>query len=121
MDTKITRSVETGVQLGGFPVKKTLLLSIVSTISCSALTSIALAATQSTKTTCQDFLQLDEVSRPKLVYFLDGFDRRGDAIETVDFDQNDRLVPVLVEECTKTPSHLLTKKIKAVQKKTASN
>jgi|GEM_PF-5594616 len=33
------------------------------------------AATQSTKVTCEEFLQLDEVSRPKLVYRLDGFDR----------------------------------------------
>jgi hypothetical protein len=100
---------------------KNLILSLAGIVACSGLSTVALAATPSTKTTCEEFIQLDEVSRPKLVYFLDGFDRKGDAIETVDFDQNDRLVPVIVEECTKNPKHLLAKKIKAVQKKTASN
>ena len=33
------------------------------------------AVTQSTKVTCEEFIQLDEVSRPKLVYRFDGFDR----------------------------------------------
>lgn len=75
----------------------------------------------STKITCEEFLQLDEVSRPKIVYWFDGFNRKGTVDETIDFDQSDRLVPVLVEECTKTPKHLLVKKMKLAQKKTASN
>ena len=100
---------------------KQLLLALVGVVACSGISATSLAANRTTKTTCEEFIQLDEISRPKLVYWLDGFDRKGDAIETVDFDQNDRLVPVLVEECTKNPKHLLAKKIKAVQKKTASN
>ena len=100
--------------------KKSLLL-VLGVLTCSGFSTTLLAASPSTKVTCEEFIQLDEISRPKLVYWLDGFDRHGNAIETVDFDQNDRLVPVLVEECTKTPKHLLAKKIKAVQKKTASN
>ena len=100
---------------------KNLTLTLIGAIACSGISTAALAANPSTKMTCEEFIQLDEVSRPKLVYWLDGFDRKSNAIETVDFDQNDRLVPVLVEECTKNPKHLLAKKIKAVQKKTASN
>ena len=71
----------------------------------------------STKITCEEFLQLDEVSRPKIVYWFDGFNRRGTVDETIDFDRSDRMLPVIVEECTKSPKHLLVKKMKFAQKK----
>ena len=100
---------------------KKIFLALIGVVSCSGISTAALAANPSTKMTCEEFIQLDEVSRPKLVYWFDGFDRKGHAMETVDFDRNDRLVPVLVEECTKNPKHLLTKRIKSAQKKTASN
>ena len=74
------------------------------------------APKQSSKMTCQDFLALDEVARPKVFYWADGYSLYGQSDEAViDFDQNDRLVPVLVEECTKTPKHALLKTIKDVK------
>lgn len=81
----------------------------------------ATAPKPSTKITCEEFLQLDEVSRPKIVYWFDGFNSEGAVDETIDFDRSDRLLPVIVEECTKNPKHLLVKKMKLAQKKTASN
>ncbi len=91
---------------------------VLGVLACSSFSTTVIAASSPSKMTCEEFIQLDEISRPKLVYWFDGFDRHGkQVIETVNFDRNDRLVPVLVEECTKTPTHLLAKKIKAVQKK----
>lgn len=71
--------------------------------------------------TCKDFIALDEVSRPKAYYWAEGYNRFGEEDAVIDFDRQDRLIPMLVEECTKTPSHALIKKVKEVHKKVASN
>ena len=110
-----------GLTSKGDTVSEKSILIVAGVLASLSISTVVHAATPSTKVTCEEFIQLDEVSRPKLVYWLDGFDRHGNAIESVDFDQNDRMVPVLVEECTKTPKHLLVKKIKDAHKKTASN
>jgi hypothetical protein len=71
--------------------------------------------------TCEDFIALDEVSRPKVTYWADGFNRYGQVDdETIDFGRDDRMIPILVEECTKNPKHSFVSKVKAHSKKTAS-
>lgn len=95
--------------------------SLVSLMLSVGVSVPALAATRSSKMTCADFIAMDDVSRPKVVYWFDGFDRKGKPEEVIDFERNEHLVPILVEECTKDPGHLLSQKVKHVQKKTASN
>jgi len=95
------------------------LLSIA--LSCSVFAVTARAANKSAKMTCEDFIALDEVSRPKAVYWADGYNWYGQSEDAViDFDRDDRLVPVLVTECTKTPKHKFVAKVKAVVKKGTS-
>lgn len=84
----------------------------------SSISTVVSAASSPITMTCEEFIRLDEMTRPKLVYWFDGFDSHGkQVVEDVNFNRNDRLIPVLVEECTKNPKHLLAKKIKAIQKK----
>ncbi len=65
------------------------------------------------KITCTDFVALEEVVKPKLVYWAEGFDRGGKATDAVvDIDETDRLVPVLVQECKETPKLTLWERIK---------
>lgn len=82
-----------------------------------ALASPAIAAQQKvTKMTCQDFLQVDDVVKPKLVYFAEGFNKKGkpegDVFET---ETTDHYYPILIEECQKTPEANLMKMIKKVK------
>lgn len=74
-------------------------------------------------------MTLDDVVKPKVVYWAEGYNKKGKPTDSVvDVDETDKLVPVLVTECNKTPKQSLSKKIKkhladkkqAVSKKTAS-
>jgi acid stress chaperone HdeA len=59
---------------------------------------------------CEDFVALADVDRPKVVYWGEGFNKIGQPVDSVvDVDQIDRVVPVLVSECAKTPKALLSK------------
>ena len=70
------------------------------------------------KMTCEDFLTLEDVAKPKVVYWAEGFDRKGKADDaTVDVETTDRLVPVIVEVCQKEPKASFWKKMKAEFKK----
>jgi hypothetical protein len=63
------------------------------------------------KMTCTDFLALDEVVKPKLVYWAEGYNKKGKP-DNAEFDviTTDRLVPVLVEVCKKAPQEQFLKK-----------
>jgi hypothetical protein len=68
--------------------------------------------------TCEDFVALTDVEKPKVLYWGEGFNRSGQPVDSVvDVDQTDRLVPVLVSECANTPKALLST---AVQKHAAA-
>ena len=70
------------------------------------------------KMTCEDFIALDEVARPKLVYWAEGYNRKGKLEDaTFDVESTDRLVPVLVEACQKEPKASFWKKVKDEFKK----
>ncbi len=57
-----------------------------------------------TKWTCADFLSFDEVTRPKIVYWSEGFARKEKTANVAfDVDRDDSLVPQLIEDCTKEP------------------
>jgi hypothetical protein len=91
-------------------------------LASSCISSSAFAAKQSgSKMTCQDFLSLDEVSRPRAVYWADGYGWGGQQDAYLDFDRENELVPTVVEECTKNPTHKFVSKVKAVSKKKATS
>lgn len=70
------------------------------------------------KMTCQEFLAIEDVSKPKLVYWAEGYSRKGKPEDAVfDMDTTDRLVPVIVESCQKEPKASFWKKVKAEFKK----
>ncbi len=54
--------------------------------------------------TCEDFLSFDEVTRPQIVYWSEGFTHK-DKVANIafDVDRTNSLVPILVEACTKEP------------------
>ncbi len=90
---------------------------IVSTPSLAADKSTT-ASTKPAKMSCEDFIALDDVVKPKVVYWAAGVNRKGkpeDAV--VDIEKTDRLVPVLIEECTKTPKQSFWSKVKVEFKK----
>jgi len=65
------------------------------------------------KMTCEEFVTLDDMVKPKVVYWAEGFNHKGKPINaTVDIDATDKLVPVLVTECRKTPKASFWQKIK---------
>jgi hypothetical protein len=74
--------------------------------------------TQPAKMTCEEFLALEDVVKPKVVYWAEGFDRKGKAEDaSFDVETTDRLVPVIIEVCQKEPKGSFWKKVKAEFKK----
>lgn len=65
------------------------------------------------KMTCEEFVALQDVEKPKIVYWAEGFNKDGKATDTVvDIDETDRLIPVLVKECKEAPRLTLWQKVK---------
>jgi hypothetical protein len=99
-------------------MKQKYLCLLSAALACSIFAVTARAANKSANMTCEDFIALDEISRPKAVYWADGYNWYGQPDEAViDFDRDDRLVPVIVTECTKNPKHKFVAKVKAIAKK----
>ena len=71
------------------------------------------AAPAPTKMTCSDFLAMEDVVKPKIVYWAEGFSKGGKPTDgVIEIDETDRKVPVLVQECKATPKLTLWEKIK---------
>lgn len=63
--------------------------------------------------TCQDFLMLDESFRPTAVAFAEGVTKKDKIVDpTLDVQGIAKVVPVLVQECTKTPKDNFINKVK---------
>jgi hypothetical protein len=63
--------------------------------------------------TCEQFLMLDDVVRPKVVYWAEGFDKKGKPDEVIfDVEKTDNYYPVLVTECSKAPKDKLVSTMK---------
>ena len=74
---------------------------------------VVASAPKPTSMTCQDFVALEDVAQPRVVYWSQGFNKdAGAADAVVDIDGTDRLVPVLVQECKATPKLTFWQKIK---------
>jgi len=71
-----------------------------------------------TSLSCEEFLEYDDVSRPQIVYWSEGFSRKDLPHDAVfDFERTNTLVPILIEDCTRDPKTSYWKKFKAEVKK----
>lgn len=80
----------------------------------TAMSPLALAATppKPATMTCEEFVVLDDVVKPKVVYWAEGYNRKGKPVDAVvDITATDKMVPLLVTECQKTPKAKLMQKI----------
>ena len=80
----------------------------------TTMSPVALAATthKPATMTCEEFVVLDDVVKPKVVYWAEGYNRKGKPVdEVVDITETDKMVPLLVTECQKTPKAKLMQKI----------
>ncbi|MHB1620588.1 MAG: HdeA/HdeB family chaperone [Sulfuricella sp.] len=96
-------------------MKSSLSMAVLSSVLLSAtMTAPVLAATHKpAKMTCEEFVSLDDAVKPKVVYWTEGFNHKGKPVDAVvDIDATDKLVPVLVTECQKTPKASFWQKIK---------
>ena len=98
-------------------MKSTITMAVLSGVLLSSgMTSTALAATPThkpAKMTCEEYVMLDDVVKPKVVYWAEGFNKKGKAEDAVvDIAATDKLVPILVNECQETPKASFWEKIK---------
>lgn len=97
-------------------MKSIMTLALMSGVMFSAATSpVAFAATspKPATMTCEEFVVLDDVVKPKVVYWAEGYNRKGKPVDAVvDITATDKMVPLLVTECQKTPKAKLMQKIK---------
>jgi hypothetical protein len=69
--------------------------------------------------TCEDFLLYDDVTRPQIVYWTEGATKKGKPGEEIlDVERTNSLVPIIVDECTRTPKAAFVKKVHEVSGKT---
>lgn len=70
------------------------------------------------KLRCEEFLALDDVTRPALVYWAEGVNSKGKPEDAVfDIQTTNRLVPVLIEDCKQEPKASFWTKMKVELKK----
>jgi hypothetical protein len=100
-------------------MKSTITIAVLSGVLLSAgMTSTVLAASPTpthkpTRMTCEEYVMLDDVVKPKVVYWAEGFNQKGKAEDAVvDIAATDKLVPILVDECQETPKASFWEKIK---------
>jgi hypothetical protein len=68
--------------------------------------------------TCEDFVALADVEKPKVVYWAEGFNKNGKALDSVvDVTETDKMVPIVVSDCMKFPKEPL---VKAIQRQPAA-
>ena len=98
-------------------MKSTITMAVLSGVLLSSgMTSTALAATPThkpAKMTCEEYVMLDDVVKPKVVYWAEGFNKKDKAEDAVvDIAATDKLVPILVDECQESPKASFWEKIK---------
>ena len=91
----------------------TALAAVAVLLSASMISPVFAAATKPAKMTCEEFVMLDDTVKPNVVYWAEGFNQKGKPVDAVvDIDATDKLVPVLVDECQKTPKASFWQKVK---------
>lgn len=99
--------------IGGVLLATTLTSAALAASPAAATTAANAAMKKPAKMTCEEFIALDDVQKPKVVYWAEGFSKKGKPVDSVvDLDETDRLIPILVTECKETPKLTLWQKIK---------
>jgi hypothetical protein len=100
-------------------MKVNVTMTVLSGVLLSAtMLSPVIAATHKPATmTCEEFVALDDVVQPKVVYWNEGFiNNKGKRVDPIfDIEATDQLIPVLITECQKTPKASLKEKLKEVK------
>jgi HdeA/HdeB family len=81
------------------------------TVADKASSAVSSAATSHKpgEMSCEDFVAIADVERPKIVYWMEGFNKSGKAVDSaIDVQEIDKVVPILVTECGKNPKGLLS-------------
>jgi acid stress chaperone HdeA len=94
-------------------------------LTCASMSTLALAhekrpsAKRKTATmSCGDFVSIDDAEKPKIIYWAEGLSHQGKTEDAyVDVGDTDRLVPIMVGECSKEPKESFWTKFKAEIKK----
>ena len=82
-------------------------------LATSIVPTVIAAQHKPTKMTCEEFLSLDDSVQPSIVYWSEGFNKKGQPTDAVfDITSTDELVPILITECQKTPKASFWQKIK---------
>ena len=86
-------------------------------LSATMLSPVEAATHKPATMTCEEFVALDDVVQPKVVYWNEGFvNNKGKRVDpVVDIEATDKLIPVLITECQKTPKASLKEKLKKVK------
>ncbi len=71
----------------------------------TTIISPVMAATHiPTKMKCEEFVALDDTIKPKVVYWSEGFNKKGKPVNSVvDVEETDKLIPMLTTECQEKP------------------
>ena len=71
--------------------------------------------------TCADFLAVEAQFRPKVIYAATAYSKAGKPeAEFIDIDGTERVTPMVVAECTKSPQASFMEKLKAEWQKVES-
>jgi hypothetical protein len=82
-------------------------------LSASLTAPVVAAGHKPATMTCDEYVMLDDVVKPKVVYWAEGFNYQGEPVDAViDFDATDNLVPIIVDECKATPKESFWEKVK---------
>lgn len=82
-------------------------------LSATMGTTVLAAEHKPAKMTCEEFLVIDDVAKPKIVYWAEGFNKKGKPINSfVDVEETDKMIPMLITECQEAPKQSLSKAIK---------
>jgi hypothetical protein len=72
----------------------------------------------SAKTTCEEFLGLEETFQPEAVSWAAAYNAEGEPVaEAVDVEGIETVIPFVIEECKKAPKETFWQKVKAEMKK----
>jgi hypothetical protein len=86
---------------------------VASLVVMSSISGAAAATPHPVTMSCKEFLSLDEITRPRVIYWAEGVNRTGrpeDAV--IDIGSINRLVPIVTEQCREQPTASFWDKLK---------
>ena len=66
-----------------------------------------------TNWTCEDFLSIDDVFKPKVVYAATPHVKRRKHADLIDIDETEKVIPVVTTECQKVRQNALLRELEA--------